>query len=82
MIVAARSANEGADVTEEAQVGESPLSNSDRLKAHLEADSLAAAFLDAWFKPGTPQERQTRLLEALDAHGSTESTGNVPASAE
>ena len=58
-------------MTEEAQAGESPLSNSDGLKAHLEAGSLAAAFLDAWFKPGTPQERQTRLLAALDAHGST-----------
>ncbi|MGD9881638.1 MAG: hypothetical protein AB7U95_16055 [Reyranella sp.] len=68
-------------MTEQPQDGE-PLGNSERLKAHLEADSLAAAFLDAWFKPGTPQERQARLLAALDAHGSTESVGNAPASAE
>jgi len=68
-------------VTGQAQDGE-PLGNSDRLKAHLEAGSLATAFLDVWFKPGTPQERQARLLAVLAAHGSTESAGNAPASAE
>lgn len=66
---------------EQAQDGK-PLSNSERLNAHLEAGSLAAAFLDAWFKPGSPQERRARLLAALDAHGSTECAGNAPASAE
>lgn len=66
---------------EQAQDGE-PLSNSERLKAHLEAGSLATAFLDAWFKPGAPQERRARLLAALDAHGSTGSADNAPASAK
>lgn len=70
-----------SDAIERPQAGE-PLSNSERLKAHLEAGSLAAAFLNAWFKPGTPQEREARLLAALAAHGSTESVGNAPASAE
>lgn len=69
------------EVVERAQ-GREPLSNFDRLKAHLEAGGLAAAFLDAWLKPGTPQERQAQLLAALDAHGSTESAGNASASAE
>lgn len=59
-----------------------PLSNSERLKAHLKTGSLAVTFLDAWFKPGTAQERQARLLDALAAHGSTESAGNAPPSAE
>lgn len=69
------------EAVEQAQDGD-PLTNSERLKAHLEAGSLATAFLDAWFKPGTTQERQARLLAALDAHGSTESARNAPASAE
>lgn len=68
-------------MTDQPQDG-GPLSNSARLKAHLEASSLAAVFLDAWFKPGTPQERQSRLLAVLNAHGSTESAANAPASAE
>ncbi len=70
-----------SEAVERAQDGK-PLSNSERLKVHLEAGSLAAAFLNAWFKPGAPQERQAKLLAALDAHGSTESVGNGPASAE
>jgi hypothetical protein len=82
MTVAARKINEAADLSEEAQAGEPPLSNADRLKEHLEAGSLAAAFLDAWLRPGTPQEQQARLEAALEAHGSTESAVNAPASAE
>jgi len=70
-----------SEAFDQAQDGQS-LSNSERLNTHLEAGSLATAFLDAWFKPGAPQERQARLLAALDAHGSTESAGNAPASAE
>lgn len=68
-------------MTDQPQDGE-PLDNSERLKAHLDAGSLAAAFLDAWLSPGTSQERQAQLFAALDAYGSTESAGNAPASAE
>lgn len=72
---------EGLHVTNQPLDGELS-GNSERLKVHLEAGSLAAAFLDAWFKPDTPQERQARLLAALDAHGSTEGAGSAPASAD
>jgi hypothetical protein len=43
------------------------LINADRLRAHLEPESLASALLNAWLAAGGT-DAQTRMLDALEKH--------------
>jgi hypothetical protein len=43
------------------------ISNADRLRAHLEPESLASALLNAWLAAGET-DAQARMLKAVDEY--------------
>jgi hypothetical protein len=55
-----------AELEAEAPDGE-PLSNFDRLRAHLDADSLAKKLLDA-YSASEPSATKTEMLKAVSMH--------------
>jgi len=52
-----------------------PLSNFDRLRTHLKADSLALKLLDVWTRTD-PQAAKARLLKAVEDHFSEKKEGD------
>jgi len=57
-----------------------PLTNVQRLRAHLTKNGLAAALLSAW-EANDPPDAQRRLLAALRDFHNTEQPSNGPATA-